>query len=455
MTQPSWISELASVLAADRLSTRAADLEAASRDESSLAPAKPQAVAWPLSTEEVARIVEVACRGRVAVTARGAGTSLEGNPIPLQGGLVVDFSRMNRVLEVRAADLTARVEPGVVYEALNHELRPHGLFFPPSPGGSADVATIGGMLANDASGIYSVKYGATRDCVLAATTVLGDGRVMRFGSDCRKSSSGYHLIGLIVGSEGTLGLVTEITLRLRGIPAARRQVAVKFEEERRAADAIAAMMAYGIDLAAVEFLDRRTVAALNRVRGYGLDELPILFLETHGSEAGAEEAARLAREICAEHGGREFSLASGQNPWEVRHWTTRSIRASRPASEIVRTDLAVPISRLPEVVAESYRLGDEAGVALYAFGHAGLGILHVLIVESPADTARWQAALATKDAILRFVLSLGGSVSGEHGLGLGNRGYATLEHGGSVDLMREVKRVFDPYGILNPGKIWE
>jgi D-lactate dehydrogenase (cytochrome) len=450
-----WIGEVVATLGPERVSTRRADLEAASHDESSLQPSLPDAVAWPLSTAEVSALVTLALRHDVSVTARGAGTSLEGNPTPLRGGLVVDFSRMRRVLEIRAADLLVRVEPGVVYERLNQELRPHGLFFPPSPGGSSDSATIGGMVANDASGIYSVKYGGTRDSVLAATVVVGDGRVLRLGSDCRKTSSGYHLIGLIVGAEGTLGLVTEITLKLRGIPPSRRQVALCFPSERRAADAIAAMMAYGIDLAAVEFIDRRTIGAMNRFRGYRLQEEPTLFLEADGSEVNAEESALAALSVCAEHGGREIRLASGQNPWEVRHWTTRSIRATHPGTEIVRTDLAVPISRLPEVVDESYRRGDEADVSLYAFGHAGLGILHVLIAEPPQDSRRWQAALRAKDQILRFVLRVGGAVSGEHGLGFGNRQYAALEHGESLTLMKQIKAIFDPHGILNPGKIWE
>jgi D-lactate dehydrogenase (cytochrome) len=455
MAAGTWTEEVARLVAENRFSTHAADVEAAARDESSLPPSRPQAVVWPVSTEEVRRIVEVAVAHRLPLTARGAGTSLEGNPIPLAGGLVVDFSRMDRVIEVRAGDLAVRAEPGVVYDRLNQELRSHGLFFPPSPGGSADSATIGGMVANDAGGIYSVKYGGTRDSVLAATVVVGDGRVIRVGSDCRKTSSGYHLIGLIVGSEGTLGLVTEITLRLHGIPAARTQVALAFESERRAADAISAMMAYGIDLAAVEFLDRRTIGALNRFRGYGLDERPTLFLEAHGSEETAAQTARAAVDVSVENGGQEVRLVSGQNPWEVRHYTTRSIRAANPGKEIVRTDLAVPISRLPEVVETSYRIGDESGVSLYAFGHAGLGIVHVLIAEDPADAVRWKAAHASKDAILRCVLALGGTVSGEHGLGLGNRGYAMLEHGLALDLMKQVKRVFDPHGILNPGKIWE
>ncbi len=446
---------LAEIVGAERVSTRAADLDAASHDESSLPAVRPDAVVWALTTEEIARLVRFAAERRIPVTARGAGTSLEGNPIPVRGGVVVDLSRMARILEVRAADLSVRVEPGVVYERLNHELRPHGLFFPPSPGGSSDSATIGGMVANDASGIYSVKYGGTRDSVLAATVVTGSGEILRLGSDCRKTSSGYHLIGLLVGSEGTLGIVTEVTLRLRGLPAAERRLVLGFPSERRAADAIAAMMAYGVDLAAVEFLDRRTMAALNRFRGYGLAEQPTLFLEAHGSERSAEDAVAAAREISREHGARDVDLGEGRSPWEVRHHVTRSIRAVNPSAEIVRTDLAVPISRLPEVVDESYRAGTDLDVHPYAFGHAGLGILHVLLAEDPKDEPRWRAAEAAKDRILRFVLAVGGSVSGEHGLGLGNRQYAAAEHGAALELMKAVKRIFDPKGILNPGKIWE
>lgn len=450
-----FLDELRRILPEDRISNRAADLDAASRDESSLPPSRPEAVAWPASTEEVVSLVRLARKTKIALTARGAGTSLEGNPIPLAGGLVVDFSRMNRVLEVKPGDLSVRVEPGVVYADLNRVVKPHGLFFPPAPGGSSDTATIGGMVANDASGIYSVRYGATRDSLLAATVVLGTGDVVRLGHECRKSSSGYHLLGLIVGSEGTLGLATEILLRLRGLPAAHRQLALTFATERDAARAIAAMMAYGIDLAAVEYLDRRSIAALNRARGYDLLERPTLFVETHGSEVAAREAADAALEVSAEFGGEAVELAGGRNPWEVRHHVTRSIQAIDPEAAVVRTDLAFPISALPDVVGESHRLGDEAGVRLYAFGHAGLGILHVLMTERPNDEIRWRSALAVKDALIRFVLRAGGSVSGEHGLGLGNREYARLEHGESLEWMMNVKRLFDPDGILNPGKIWQ
>ena len=449
-----WRKELENLFPAERRSTHEADLEAASRDESSLPGVRPDVVVWPLATDEVAAVVRLARRARIAVTARGAGTSLEGNPIPIARGIVVDLSRMNRVLEVRRGDLAVRVEPGVVFAELNRELRPHGLFFPPSPGGSSDTATIGGMVANDASGVYSVRYGGTRDSVLAVTVVLGTGDVVRLGSDCRKTSSGYHLLGLFVGSEGTLGIATEVTLRLRGLPAAERRSAFGFDSERGAADAIAAMMAYGIDLAAVEFVDRRSIEALNAERGFGLAERPTLLLEAHGSEDAVAEATAAAEEIAREHGGEAALLPDGRSPWEVRHFVTKSIQARHRGAAILRTDLAFPISRLPELVDRSYALGDEAGARLYAFGHAGLGILHVLIPARKDDEPEWRRALDVKDRLIAYALSIGGSVSGEHGLGLGNRGYAPAEHGAALALMKDVKRVFDPDGILNPGKIW-
>src|SRR5437762_4163530 len=265
-----WQASLPALLAAlapGQTSTRDADLDAASRDASSLPGVRPDAVVWPLSTDEVATVIRFAVEHRVPVTARGAGSSLEGNPIPVRGGIVLDCSRMAEVVAIRAEDLQVDVQPGVVYAALNRQLRPHGLFFPPSPGGSADVATIGGMAANNASGIYSVKYGGTRDHVRAATVVTGAGQVLRLGNRCRKSASGYHLLGLLVGSEGTLAIATELTLALAGRPAARRQGAFRFADARAAARATADLIRFGIDVAAVEFLDERTVRALNRLGG--------------------------------------------------------------------------------------------------------------------------------------------------------------------------------------------
>ena len=447
-------TDLTALLSAEQVSCRAADLEAVAHDESACPPHPPDVVVWPDTTEDVRRVVDYAVVHKVAVTARGAGSSLEGNPIPVRGGIVLDLSRMNRVLAVHADDLQVTVQPGVVYNDLNAHLESHGVFFPPSPGGSSDVATVGGMAANNASGIYSVKYGGTRDHVKAATVVTGAGRVLHLGTRSRKTSSGYHLLGLLVGSEGTLAVATELTLSLVGLPQSRKRGAFAFPSEADAATAIAAMMRYGLDLAAVEFLDRRTVAALNRFQHFGLREQPSLFLEAHGSDSLVGEVFAAARDLCTEHRGQEITLPGGRNPWEIRHDTTRAIQAGNPRAKTIRTDVGFPISQLPAVVDACYTIAARHEVVLHTFGHAGLGILHALLREDPADTARWARANRAKDEMVAAVLALGGTASGEHGIGLGSRKYLAQEHGEALALMQRIKQVFDPAGILNPGKIW-
>lgn len=446
--------DLVVVLSLDRVSTKSVDLESASHDESSCPAVHPDVVVWPLTTDEVSRVVRYAYERSIPLTARGAGSSLEGNPIPIRGGIVLDLSRMTAIVEVHTEDLQVTVQPGMVYNHLNEQLKPYGLFFPPSPGGSSDVATIGGMVANNASGIYSVKYGGTRDHVKAATVVTGIGEVLHLGTRSRKTSSGYHLLGLVVGSEGTLAIATELTLSLVGLPQGRKQGAFTFPTERTAVTAIAEMMRYGVDLAAVEFLDRRSLAALNRFQGFGLDEKPSLFIEVHGSPSSVDEVFATAQTLCEEHEGTSIILPDGRNPWEIRHFTTRAIQALNPQAKTIRTDMGFPISRLPEVVAQSYAIAERYGVVLHTFGHAGLGILHALLREDPNDVARWAAANQAKDEIVAFVLSVGGTASGEHGIGLGSRKYVQQEHGASLELMKGIKKLFDPKGILNPGKIW-
>jgi D-lactate dehydrogenase (cytochrome) len=445
---------LALLLAPDRVSTKPADLEFASHDESSCPPSTPDIVVWPLTTDEVSRVVRYAYEHETPLTARGAGSSLEGNPIPVRGGIILDLSRMNHLVAVHAEDLQVTVQPGIVYNHLNEQLKPYGLFFPPSPGGSSDVATVGGMAANNASGIYSVKYGGTRDHVKAATVVTGTGEVLQLGTRSRKTSSGYHLLGLVVGSEGTLAIATELTLSLIGLPQGRKQGAFTFPSETSAVTAIAEMMRYGVDLAAVEFLDRRSIAALNTFQGFGLIEQPSLFIEVHGAPHSVDEVFTTATTLCQEHEGTFIALPNGRNPWEVRHFTTRAIQALNPHAKTIRTDMGFPISRLPEVVEQSYAIAERHGVVLHTFGHAGIGILHALLREDPNDTVRWAAANAAKDAIVSFVLSVGGTASGEHGIGLGSRKYMRQEHGPALELMKGIKQVFDPKGILNPGKIW-
>lgn len=446
--------DLVALLSLDRVSTRTADLELASHDESSCPAVSPDVVAWPLTTDEVSRVVRYACERSIPLTARGAGSSLEGNPIPVRGGIVLDLSHMTAIVAVHTEDLQVTVQPGMVYNHLNEQLKPYGLFFPPSPGGSSDVATIGGMVANNASGIYSVKYGGTRDHVKAATVVTGTGAVLQVGTRSRKTSSGYHLLGLVVGSEGTLAIATELTLSLVGLPQGRKQGAFTFPTEKAAVTAIAEMMRYGVDLAAVEFLDRRSLAALNRFQRFGLDEKPSLFIEVHGSPSSVAEVFATAQTLCEEHEGTPIILPDGRNPWEIRHFTTRAIQAVNPQAKTIRTDMGFPISRLPEIIAQSYAIAERHGIVLHTFGHAGLGILHALLREDPNDVARWAAANQAKDEIVAFVLSVGGTASGEHGIGLGSRKYVQQEHGGSLELMKGIKQLFDPKGILNPGKIW-
>ena len=440
-------------LVGERCSTRVADLDAVAGDASSQPRARPEVVVWPLTTDEVAAVVRLARDRRVPVTPRGAGSSLEGNPIPVRGGIVLDCSRMDAVVAVRAGDLQVDVQPGVVYAALNRALRAHGLFFPPSPGGSADWATVGGMVANNASGIYSVKYGGTRDHVRAATLVTGAGDVLRLGNRCRKSASGYHLLGLVVGSEGTLGVVTELTLALAWLPAARRQGGFGFPDASAAARATAELVRFGIDVAAIEFLDAPTMRAIDGFAGgLGLPATPCLLVEVHGSAAGVAETWDAAEAVLGEAGGAPLALADGRVVWSIRELATRAIEAAQPAGRTVRSDLAIPIGALPALVAECEGVAAARGLALHLFGHAGIGILHVLArVDDAAGAA---AAEAARDALVDAVLALGGSCSGEHGMGLGNRRFAAREHGAALALMQGVKALFDPAGVLNPGKMW-
>ena len=251
-----------------------------------------------------------------------------------------------------------------------------------------------------------------------------------------------------------MGIATELTLSLVGLPQGRQQGAFTFPSEKAAVTAIASMMRYGVDLAAVEFLDQRSIAALNRFQDFGLTERPSLFLEVHGSESAVEEVFDTAQSLCEEQRGERIVLPGGRNPWEIRHFTTRAVQALNPHAKTIRTDMGFPVSRLPEVVDQSYAIAERHGTVLHTFGHAGLGILHALLREDPADEQRWASANRAKDEIVAFVLSIGGTASGEHGIGLGSQKYVAQEHGAALELMKGIKHVFDPKGILNPGKIW-
>ncbi|MGH8015762.1 MAG: FAD-binding oxidoreductase, partial [Candidatus Zixiibacteriota bacterium] len=430
-------------------------LRVASIDESTLSPVTPLAVVWATSTKEISDVVKLCAEHKVPITSRGGGSALEGSAIPVKNGIVLDLSRMTRILEYWPEDLQVKVEPGIIYDDLNKQLQKDGLFFPPSPGGSGNLATIGGMVATNASGIYAVKYGGTRDYVLQLEIVTGIGEVIKLGSRAVKRSSGYELLHLIVGSEGTLGIVTSITLKLAGIPEGRLQIAYKFKDEISAARAVSEMKRSGVDLAAVEFLDRRVVLALNKLKDYGLEETPCLFVEFHGPKATIESNLEMAGEICRDEGGQELKLSSAQSPWEIRHYVTESIKHLNPGYTIIRNDVAFPISKLPEMVNYCYDLGDQNDILIHTFGHVGMGFLHALMLARKEISKEWDKALAINDRIIKKALEFGGTISGEHGIGLGHKELMKVEHGRSLELMKLIKREFDPHGILNPGKIFD
>ncbi len=449
------VEQLRSVIASAQIIDNPTALLSAAIDESSLSPVTPLAIVQVKSVAEIKSVVRFCHEHRLPLTVRAAGSALEGSAIPCENGVVLDVSLMDKVIQLWPDDLQVKVEPGIIYEKLNEILKRESLFFPPSPGGSSDVATIGGMVSTNASGIYSVKYGGTKQFVLEMEIVDGAGQSHRLGNRAIKRSSGYNLIDLMAGSEGTLGVITSVTLQLRGIPEGSRKIAFKFMSEFEAAQAVSEMMRYGLDLAAVEFLDRNVIEALNLLNHYGLEEVPCLFLEIHGPEpvltANADAAAQIAEEL----GGQALQLAGGQNPWEIRHFVTNAIKLRRPGYTIIRNDAAFPISALPEIVQYCRQLSEESGLMIHAFGHVGMGLIHALILARREDAAEWQKGLEVNRKIILKALECGGTISGEHGIGLGHKAIFGIEHSESLELMRQIKKVFDPHGILNPGKIFD
>ncbi len=438
----------------DRLGRSPSELDLHGRSESHFAPCPPDAVAYPETTAEVAALLRICSEERCPVIGWGAGTSLEGHGLAVRGGVVVDFSRMDRVLALHAEDMDVRVQPGVTREALNEELRATGLFFPVDPGANA---SLGGMAATRASGTTAVRYGTMRDNVLALEVVLADGRVIRTGSRARKSAAGYDLTGLFVGSEGTLGLITELTLRLRGQPEAVSAAVCAFEGIEGAVDAVIETIQSGIPMARIEFVDGASAAAFNAHAGAGMPEVPHLMVEFHGSATGVEEQAEAFGEIARAHGGTGFDRATRAEDrnrlWKMRHNAYYAILALRPGARAIVTDVCVPISRLAEAVRETQADIAAGPIPGPILGHVGDGNFHVALLIDPAAPAERAAAEALSQRMVERALRLGGTVSGEHGIGMGKLGYMQAEHGEGWAVMGSLKKALDPLSILNPGKL--
>ena len=417
-------------------------------------PALPDVVVYPHSNEEVAAIVRLCHAARVPVIPFGVGTSLEGHVAALYGGVCLDLSELNRVLEINGADLDCRVQAGVTREQVNAELKGTGLFFPIDPGANA---TIGGMASTRASGTNAVRYGTMRENVLGLTVVTADGRIIRTGGRARKSSAGYDLTRLFVGAEGTLGVITEVQLRLYGVPEAISAAVCQFPELRDAVNTVITAMQHGIPVARIELLDALQMeACIKYSKLEGFAPIPTLLFEFHGSAAGVREQAEAMEAIAGEHEGSAFQWATQPEErsrlWKARHNAYYAALALSPGRQAFSTDACVPISRLADCLLETRAELDREGVIAPIVGHVGDGNFHVLVLFDPASAAERAKADDIARRVSMRAIAMGGTCTGEHGVGMHKLDALVAEHGEAVDLMRTLKRAFDPYDIMNPGK---
>jgi D-lactate dehydrogenase (cytochrome) len=440
----------------DRCSSALAVREQHGRDESPFDVAPPELVVFCESTEDVADVVSLADRHAVPVIAYGTGSSLEGHLLAVHGGVSIDVSRMRSIVALHADDLTVTVQAGVTRRQLNDEIRHSGLFFPIDPGADA---SLGGMTATRASGTNAVRYGSMRDNVLGLKLVTPQGRVIHTGTRARKSAAGYDLTRLMVGSEGTLGVITEITLRLYPQPEALSAATCTFASIDAAVRTTMQIIQMGVPIARCELLDANAVRAVNRHDRLALPEAPMLLMEFHGSAAGVQEQATTVQAVAAEFGGEHFQWATTPEQrsrlWTARHRAYLAGLQLKPGCRCVTTDACVPISRLAECINDSVAEVDASGLAYFVLGHVGDGNFHLCYLVDPARPAERETAERLNRQLVARALRLGGTCTGEHGIGLHKQGFLLDETGaGAIDMMRSIKRALDPKNIMNPGKIF-
>ncbi len=423
-------------------------------DESWHLPTPPDAVVYPASTEEVASVVRICAANRAPVIAFGAGTSLEGHIAALRGGISLDTSRLDRVQEVNLEDLDCLVGAGVHRVALNERLRRDGVFFPVDPGADA---TVGGMASTRASGTTTVRYGTMRENVLGLTVVLADGRVIKTGSRARKSSAGYDLTRLFVGAEGTLGVITELRLRIYPVPDVIAAAVCSFPSVHDAVQASIECIQLGVPVARIELLNQVQMAACNQRSDLGLPERPTLFIELHGGEAAVKESAEAVETLTKSHEGAGFEWTTDPKErdrlWAARHEAYYAALALRPGARALTTDVCVPISRLAECIAETELDLARERTPAPIVGHVGDGNFHVVYLFDPLDGAELARARGFHERLVHRALAGGGTCTGEHGIGYGKLAFMGEEHGEAVGTMAAIKAALDPYGIMNPGKI--
>lgn len=453
MMTPDALQALTALLG-PRLVTSDADRAQHGRNETYYPEALPDAVAYPQTTAEVAQIVTLCARHRCPLVAVGAATSLEGQHLAIHGGLSLDMGQMNAVLQVSAEDQNVVVQPGLTRIALNTALRDTGLFFPVDPGADA---SLGGMAATRASGTTAVRYGTMRDNVLALEAVMADGSIIRTGTKARKSATGYDLTHLLVGSEGTLGIITELTLRLQGIPESTLAATCRFASVQDAVNCVILTIQSGLPMARIELLDHMMVRGFNLYSGAGLPEAPHLFVEFHGTPAGTAEQAQTFRDIAADFDAKGWQQATTTEArtalWAMRHKAHYASAALGPGKHLWPTDVCVPISQLVQAVVQAQDDAVRLGLTSTIVGHVGDGNFHAGISVDPQDAGEMARAMEFTHALADTALRLGGTVSGEHGIGLGKQAHMVAEHGAALAYMRAIKTAFDPLGILNPGKM--
>ena len=438
----------------DRISTSTAVREHHGKGEGFPGMCPPAVVVFPLSTEEVSEIVKVCAREKLPIVPFGTGTSLEGHVVALRGGVCIDLSRMDRVVTVNVEDLDVTVQPGVRRKQLNEHLRDTGLFFPIDPGADA---SIGGMTATRASGTNAVRYGTMRENVLSLTVVLPDGRIIRTARRARKSAAGYDLTRLYIGSEGTLGVITEITLRLYGIPEAVSAAVASFPDLESAVNTVILTIQSGVPVARVELLDEVQMDALNNYSSLDYPVQPTLFFEFHGSHSGVKEQAEIVQEIAGDFDSADFKWTANEEErnrlWQARHDAYPACKAIRPGAVVYATDVCVPISRLAECLIETRKDIDEAGILAPIVGHVGDGNFHLSPVFDPNDKEEVRKVDEINERMVLRALAMDGTCTGEHGVGLHKMDFLVAEHGDAISVMRMIKVGLDPDNIMNPGKV--
>lgn len=439
----------------DRVSRGESVLDQHGRDLTYHQPHRPDIVVFPVNATEVSAVLRFASENAIPVTPCGVLTSLEGHIIPVRGGISMDMTRMSEVLEVRPGDFLVRVEPGVTRTQLNRALRSYGLQFPLDPGADA---TLGGMAATNASGTTAVRYGVMRNQVLSLQVVLADGSVIETGNMAFKSSAGYNLTGLFVGSEGTLGVITQLTLRVHPIPESTIAARAVFPDVQAACEAAYAIIGSGVPIGRVELVDDKTIAAVNQLKRTAYVEQPTLFLEFHGTAASVKGDVALGEELCREEGAVDFVFEVDEEArhqlWEARHDAALAIMQTAPGKRMKLTDVCMPIAALPDAIAHARQLLDTHGLYGAILGHVGDGNYHVEFMVDPDDADEMRVAEDVNHAIVQYALDRGGTCTGEHGVGMGKVQYLAQEHQDTIVWMQRLKQVFDPRGILNPGKLF-